>query len=83
MGGDEFVAVLLDTSEEKFLELWQQVEEALSLQSECLGFPYHITSSYGYASRAKGAAISLHMVMQLADKKMYENKALQKSREHS
>lgn len=81
MGGDEFVAVLLDTSEERFLELWHQLEEALSLQSNCLDFPYQMSSSYGYAIRKKGDTVSLHTVMQLADANMYQNKALQKSRE--
>lgn len=83
MGGDEFVAVLLDTTEARFLELWHQVEESLSLHSDCLGFPYQMSSSYGYATRTKGTVISLHAVMQSADRKMYEHKALQKSREDS
>lgn len=80
MGGDEFIAVLLDVTEEKIAELWKQVEDGLSQKSDSLDFPYRITSSYGYASREKGTKGSLHSVLQMADKKMYENKSLQKSR---
>lgn len=81
MGGDEFVAVLLDTSEERFLELWHQVEEALLGQNVSLGIPYQMSSSCGYAIRTKGEEVSLHTLMQLADERMYQNKALYKSSE--
>lgn len=80
MGGDEFIAVLLDISEQEILELWQQVEEKLRQQSEKLGLAHQIASSYGYASRAVGEMKSLNSVLQMADKKMYENKAVSKNR---
>lgn len=78
MGGDEFITVLLDVTEEEFAQRWKQVEEALTEESEHLDFEYQITSSYGYASREKGDLESLNIVLQLADKKMYENKTAQK-----
>ena len=83
MGGDEFIAMLLDTTEEELLQLWQQVEEELLKQSDKLGFPYQITSSYGYAIREKGDKTSLNVILQLADMKMYENKVARKSRENN
>ncbi len=80
MGGDEFIAVMLDVTEEDFSQLWCQVETALAEESKKLDFPYQITSSYGYASREKGESESLNMVLQLADKSMYENKTAQKEK---
>lgn len=80
MGGDEFIAVLLDTSEKRLLEIWQQVENVLSSQSESLGIPCKITSSFGYATREAGESTPMGTVLQLADERMYENKAAQKSK---
>lgn len=81
MGGDEFVSVLLDITEKELLKLWHQVEEELAKESACLAYSYQISSSYGYASRAKGDTKSLNTVLQLADKRMYENKAAGKSKQ--
>ena len=78
MGGDEFIAVLLDISENHLMELWQQVEAVLSIKSESLGLPCKITSSFGYAVREKGALTPMSSVLQMADERMYENKTAQK-----
>ena len=74
LGGDEFIAVLLDTTEEELKELWENVEELLVDRSKELDFPYIMSSSYGYAFREKGEDISLHEILKEADKKMYEYK---------
>ena len=81
MGGDEFIAVLLDTTESDLLQLWNQVECSLAEQSSYLNLPFKITSSFGYATRDKGTTVSLDALMHVADTKMYENKAAQKKKE--
>ncbi len=78
MGGDEFIAVLLDTTEEELQDLWKKTEELLVVQSKKLDFPYQMSSSYGYAVRKKGENLSLNELLQEADKKMYEYKIEQK-----
>lgn len=75
MGGDEFIAVLLDATETQIRELWMALEAILKEKSGELEFEYQITSSYGYATRAAGGEESLDLIMQYADEKMYEYKA--------
>ena len=78
MGGDEFIAVLLDSTEGQIQDLWTQLESRLKEKSVDLDFPYEITSSYGYATREIGGGESLDLIMQYADAKMYEYKVIQK-----
>lgn len=75
MGGDEFVAVLADVTEEDIEKLCKKVEKKLKKRSEELEFEYVISSSYGWATRAKGEDITLDELQQLADERMYRNKA--------
>ncbi len=78
LGGDEFIAVLLDTTEEELEALWKQVEKLLVESSQKLDFPYIMSSSYGFAVREKGENISIHKVLKEADEKMYEYKVKHK-----
>ena len=78
MGGDEFIAVLLDTTEMEIKKIWEEVEKYLLSYSEKIEFPYQMSSSYGYATRKKGENTPLQEILQLADKKMYEYKVEQK-----
>lgn len=79
MGGDEFIAVMLDVTEDEIKALWAALEAILKEKSTALNFLYEITASYGYATREKGSRDNLEIVLQHADKKMYEYKARQKS----
>lgn len=81
MGGDEFIAVLLNMTEEEIKDIWKQIEELLVLYSKQLDFPYQMSSSYGYAVRQKGEQMSLNALLQMADKKMYDYKTAQKKKE--
>ena len=74
MGGDEFLAILLDASEEEVEELCQQVEAILAERSQELNISYVISSSYGFYIREKGEKASLQEVMEKADERMYEYK---------
>ena len=80
IGGDEFVTILLDSSEEKVKETWQRLCERLKEENEKLDFDYTIASSYGYATRKKGETGSLEELMQLADERMYECKQVSKEK---
>lgn len=79
VGGDEFVAVLVDVKDTELFELWKTVERALIAQSEKLPFEYRISASYGYASREKGAKDKLNDITTKADEKMYEYKTKMKA----
>lgn len=74
VGGDEFVSVLLDVTEEEILALWAEVEKKLIEKSSLLDFKYTISSSYGYVIRKKGSKESLSHLMREADEKMYQYK---------
>ena len=75
MGGDEFIAVLLDATDAQIQELWTALEAILREKSNELEFEYQIRASYGYATRTVGGEESLDLIMQYADEKMYEYKA--------
>lgn len=79
VGGDEFVAVLLDVKDTELFELWKTVERALIEQSAKLPFEYRISASYGYASREKGAKDKINDITTRADQKMYEYKTRMKA----
>lgn len=81
MGGDEFIAIFLDTTEEELKDLWKKTEELLTENSKKLDFPYQMSSSYGYAVRKRGEYIPLNDLLQLADKRMYDYKIEQKKKE--
>ena len=74
VGGDEFVTVLINSSEEEIKETWSRLCERLKSESKQLKIEYEISSSYGWAVRKKGEEGSLEALMQLADEKMYEYK---------
>ncbi len=73
-GGDEFVVILPDVSIAVISECWEQVEQALALESRQLPFPYEISSSYGIAMRAKGSDVPLNVIVNHADQQMYAYK---------
>ena len=81
MGGDEFIAILADTTEAELLDLWKKIEELLILYSKELDIPYQMSSSYGYAVRQKGEQMPLSDLLKEADKKMYDYKVEQKKKE--
>ncbi len=78
VGGDEFVTILQNASEEEIKEAWEKLCKRLKEESSGLEFDYEITCSYGVAVRKKGESESLEAVMQLADERMYQYKAKQK-----
>ena len=78
VGGDEFVTILLNSTEEEIEAAWSGLSGRLREESSKLEFEYEISSSYGYATRKKGETGSLEALMQKADEKMYQYKQLSK-----
>jgi diguanylate cyclase (GGDEF)-like protein len=74
VGGDEFVVILPDVSLAVISDCWEQVEQALALESRQLPFPYEISSSYGIAMRDRGSDVPLNVIVNHADQRMYAYK---------
>ncbi len=71
MGGDEFMIVFLDFTEEELLKSCERIGERLVEESEKLGLKHIISTSYGYAIRQKGSVEPLSGFINLADENMY------------
>lgn len=74
MGGDEFMVVLRDVSEEETRQLCQQLEERLAERNRKLDFSCVLSTSYGFATRKKGSRESLDNIITQADQNMYRFK---------
>ena len=74
MGGDEFMIILLETAEKDILEMCKKVNEHLSEESRTLDLDCTISSSFGYATRAKGDTLPLRAIITKADANMYQYK---------
>lgn len=75
LGGDEFIVILQDVTDEKIKSVWAQLEQLLVEKSKLLDIDYVITASYGFASREKGEKETIEALSHRADEKMYEYKA--------
>ena len=74
MGGDEFVAIMEDGTEEKvekFLSSWKKILEAMN--SELFEFKCEMASGYSI-----GEGKNIEKIVELADEEMYKNKIAMK-----
>lgn len=71
MGGDEFIVVMLNKSEDEIGYLCQAVQKKLVEKSEELDFEYTISTSFGFAIRRRGSEENLDDIVTKADEKMY------------
>lgn len=74
MGGDEFLAIALDTDDSKLEELADEVNQKLQEKKLELQLPYDISTSYGYSVRPQNNQTILYDIMKQADKNMYKYK---------
>ncbi len=74
MGGDEFMVILLDVSENELEACCDRIGKRLKEESDKLELKYIISTSYGYATRAKGSDDTLSDVINMADERMYQYK---------
>jgi diguanylate cyclase (GGDEF)-like protein len=77
-GGDEFVVLVPDYSEEQSKNLKRQISDQIKQQEAMLkpGFP--IDASIGYAIAQPGISLSLNDCINLADERMYTAKKAKK-----
>lgn len=71
IGGDEFMVILLNQTEEEILALCHKVQAVLVEKSKELDFEYTINTSYGCAMRRRGSEEDLNDIVNKADKRMY------------
>lgn len=83
IGGDEFIVVLRNTSEEETLRLCNQVTIQLKEQSNALQLKHNLSTSYGYAIRKRGSTESLDNIITKADEAMYTYKRMYNNQEHA
>lgn len=74
VGGDEFMVVLLDKTEETIIKLCKRVDEQLKEKSKELELEHILSTSYGFATRKRKEKISLQEVVNQADERMYQYK---------
>lgn len=72
MGGDEFIAILMDINNSQLQEKFDEINDIIEqYNSKTI---YHIKIYYGYATREVGDIISLNDIYKEADKNMYDFK---------
>lgn len=74
IGGDEFMVVMLNADEDEIIARCEKVNTELIKKVKILSLPHRITTSYGYAIREKGSTVNLNMIVDQADKRMYDYK---------
>lgn len=79
MGGDEFIAILLNSSNEEFEKLITNMKDQVNTSNSNRNQKYLISPAYGYAIRKENEDITIQSVYEEADKKMYLYKEVYKS----
>ncbi len=74
MGGDEFLAILPEMSEESVQELMDKVEKSLEKQNEEGKYPFRVRSSIGAFRVKLQPGMTLNQCILRSDKMMYEIK---------
>ena len=72
IGGDEFVVIVKDATEEYLQQLLKRLEEAQAEEQRALGKPWKLQIAYGYAVHSEEQ--SYEELFRLADDRMYECK---------
>lgn len=81
-GGDEFIAILRDTSAEQVLELLKNIRSEVSRFNRHSG-SIHLSYACGYAISAPGCECCLTALLERADHYMYTNKRKIKQNRHT
>lgn len=76
IGGDEFMVILLNLSEEKIIELCAEVNEKLNRKGKEMGVECMMGTSYGIATRKMGSKERLDDIVIKADERMYQYKEI-------
>lgn len=78
-GGDEFIAVLVSKNDERKEEFKNEFRAKLAEASDKLKKPYRIEASIGICDLTEGTTDQIIACMQIADKRMYEEKKKHKN----
>lgn len=81
VGGDEFIIVFPSTTKEMAEVIWGSIEEELSQINESGECAYYMSASHGVSQYTKGNQTTLEKIIQIADDRMYEEKALKRTHE--
>jgi diguanylate cyclase (GGDEF)-like protein len=73
MGGDEFIAILVNTSEEEVEERLEHFRSDVHIANARMK-DYPLSIAFGYASSSEMETLNIEKIYQLADCRMYENK---------
>ncbi|MDR2713530.1 MAG: diguanylate cyclase, partial [Clostridiales bacterium] len=74
LGGDEFLVVLLNSSEEEAKRIISDARSTISIHDK----PYEITFSFGVIHVEGNMSMAVEQIIQSADKKMYAEKNIRK-----
>lgn len=74
VGGDEYFVILYSDSKERDADFARKFMEAMQEEEQRMAKPYPFSASMGICSFLEAEACSLMACMQLADKRMYEQK---------
>lgn len=80
-GGDEFIVLGTCNSKKEIEDLISIINYDLSLFNDRENRPYKLALSYGVAYMSEDKALTLDDFLKLADKRMYQNKELNKGKE--
>ncbi|MGF9944905.1 GGDEF domain-containing protein [Priestia megaterium] len=73
-GGDEFLLIAPEQTEEYVQELWQNINEQLEDKKKEFNKPYALSASYGFIICAPSHDTNLDTLIQKADAAMYKQK---------
>lgn len=79
IGGDEFAALIMVTSPTRLQEFKHDLLQALKVESEKSGVIKEVTASIGICESTEAEATSMFSCIQIADKRMYEEKRSHKN----
>lgn len=74
MGCDEFICVVLNQSEQEIQHALQSLQERIDTFNQTQSLPYHLSMSYGYATKKPNSTLMITQLYELADRQMYTYK---------
>lgn len=79
-GGDEFVITLNTTEEENIKTICKLIDDRFAECNENDNLPYNLSVSSGYATYDEDTMSTIPDIIELADKRMYEDKVMKKAK---
>ncbi|NTU74896.1 MAG: GGDEF domain-containing protein, partial [Anaerolineaceae bacterium] len=80
VGGDEFVALALDASEESYEIINQRIQTAIDAHNQCEGQTCQLSLSFGFARYDPAKPSTVNELIDQADRQMYQQKLAKKEK---